>query len=218
MRYKNLVSFGAWVMLTGTAAFAGDKLAPPAVEPVAQAASVRALKELGGQSGPRLAGMPTPDQMDKAALGEPFAVRMVRLDALQKYSPGTSVDPAALLSELPTVIYPIQVDGKVTGEMVMSQVDGVWSARGFAGPAHVQALERIRGQIVSARAPAGAVLLVRAPALNIEFIAHRESAGLLLTPITDLAAAGLKAGQTLPASRVFELLLPLAQQHNGLPT
>jgi hypothetical protein len=61
-------------------------------------------------------------------------------------------------------------------------------------------------------------MLVRVPALNIEFVAYHDTSGLQLTPITDLEAAGLKAGQTLPASRVFELLVPLARQHNGLPT
>jgi hypothetical protein len=219
MRSKILISFVAWMMLTGTAAFAGEKLMSVVVEPAAQAASARALKELGGQSGQRLAGMPAPDQMDKAALGEPFAVRMVRLDELQKYQPASVADPSALLHDMLTVIYPIRVAGKVHGEMVVGKVNGTWSARGFAGPAHMQALERVREQVVTAAGvPAGPTMLVRIPALNLEFIAHRDASSLQLTPITDLPAVGLKAGQTLPASRVFELLLPLAQQHNGLPT
>jgi hypothetical protein len=118
-----------------------------------------------------------------------------------------------------TVVYPIRVAGKVHGEMVVSQVNGTWSARGFAGPAHMQALERVRGQVMTATGvPAGPTMLVRIPALNLELIAHHDAAGLQLTPITDLLTVGLKAGQTLPASRVFELLVPLAQQHNGLPT
>jgi hypothetical protein len=217
MRYKFLVSIGAWMMLSGTAAFAGEK-PTPVVEPAAQAASVRALKELGGQSGPRLAGMPAPEQMDKTALGEPFTVWMVRLDELQRYQPGFVPEPAALLHDLSTVIYPIRVADEVHGEMVVGKVKGVWSARGFAGPAHVQKMERIREAVVNATGvPAGSTMLVRVPALNIEFIAHRDTAGLQLTPITDLQAADLKAGQTLPAARVFELLSPLAQQHNGLP-
>lgn len=49
------------------------------------------------------------------------------------------------------------------------------------------------------------------------FVAYRDTTGLKLTPVTDVAVAGLTAGQTLTASRVFEQLLPLALQHNGMP-
>jgi hypothetical protein len=73
----------------------------------------------------------------------------------------------------------------------------VWSARGFAGPAHVQAMENIRELLKNAGVPAGSTMLVRMPALNIEFLAYRDTGGLHLTPINDLVAAGLKAGQTL---------------------
>lgn len=219
MRTKILVSFVAWMMLSGTVAFAAERAAPIAVEAAARDASASTFKELGRQTGQRLAGMPAPDQMDKAALGEPLAVTSVRLDELQGFRSGADADPTALLHDMFTVLYPIRVADKVNGEMVMSKVNGVWSARGFAGPAHVQAIERIRGQLASARGvSAGSTMIVRVPALNIEFIAHRDASGLQLTPLTDLETAGLKAGQTLPASRVFELLVPLAREHNGLPT
>lgn len=219
MRHKIFVSFSAWMMLAGTAALAGEKVAPVVVEPAARAAAARDLKELGGQTGLRLAGMPAPDQMDKTALGEPFAVMMVRLDELNRYQPASTAEPATLLHDMRTLVYPIQVAGKLHGEMVVRKVDGTWSARGFAGPAYVQVLEDIRGQVMNtAGIPVGPTMLVRVPALNIEFVAYRDTAGLHLTPITDLEAAGLKAGHTLPASRVFDLLSPLARQHNGLPT
>jgi len=219
MRHKILVSFSAWMMLTGTAAVAGGKAAPVVVEPAAQAAAARTLKELGGQTGQRLAGMPAREQMDRAAPGEPYAVHMVRLDELQRYQPAAAVDPAALLHDTATVVYPIQVAGKVSGAMVMGKVNGTWSARRFVGASRIQALEKVRGQVINtAGVSTGSTMLVRVPALNIELIAHRDATGLQLTPVTDFPAAGLKAGETLPASRVFELLLPLATEHNGLPT
>lgn len=214
MRFKTLVSFSASMMLAGPVALAGGKAAP-GVEPAARAAAARTFKELGGQAGTRLAGMPAPDQMGKAALGEPFAVMMVQLDELQAYEPGS--DPGALLHDLQTVVYPIRVAGKLNGEMVLSKADGSWSPRSFAGPGHVQAMEDVRGQVTAATgAPAGSTMLVRVPALYIEFIAYRDAAGLQLTPIADLEAVGLKAGQTLPASRAFELLAPLAQQYKDM--
>jgi hypothetical protein len=105
----------------------------------------------------------------------------------------------------------------VNGEMVMGKVGGAWSARSFAGPAHVQAVENVRAQLANAGVPIGSTMLLRVPALNIELVAHRDATGLKLTPVTDLAAAGLAAGQTLPAARVFEQLVPLALRHNGMP-
>lgn len=215
MRGKSLVSLTAWMILSGTAALAAEQAAPVAVEPAAQAASARALRDLGGQAGPRLAGMPAAEQMDRTALGEPLAVKMVGLEPLQRYQAGS--DPAALLQDLATLVYPIRVGGAVHGEMVLGKVNGAWSARGFGGQTHARALEKVRGQLAAAGIPAAA-LLVRVPALNIEFVGHQGSAGLQLTPLMDLPVAGLKAGQTLPAARAFELLLPLAKQHNGLPT
>lgn len=209
MRGKILVSFTAvWLLLGGAAAQAAP--AGEVIDPAAHTASARAFRELGGQAGPRLAGMPAAHQMDRAALGEGLAVKMVGLDALQRYQPGADVE--ALLEDLQTVVYSIRVAGAVHGEMTVGKVNGAWSPRGFGGMAHARALEKAR-----ARA-GGAALLVRVPALGIEFVGRRDASGLSLTPLTDHAAAGLRAGQPLPAARAFELLLPLARQHNGLPS
>lgn len=216
MRCKNLVSFGASMMITLTALVAGAKPLPVTVDPAAQAASARALKDLGGQ---RLAGMPAAHQMDKTALGEPFVVKMVQLDDLQRWQPAAGMDAAALVRDAQTLIYPVRVAGRINGEMVMRKVDGVWSPRGFAGPRHVQAMDSVRGLVTRAAAlPAGSTMLVQVPALNIEFVAYTDEGGPQLTPLTSLPAAGLEAGRTLPAARVFDLLAPLAAQHDGQPT
>src|ERR1043165_6724224 len=100
MRNKILASFVVWMVLAGTA-IAGEPAAG-AVEPAAQAAAAATLKELGGLTGQRLAGMPAPEQMDRAAPGEGYAVMMVRLDDLQRYR--ASSDPAALLQDLQRVV------------------------------------------------------------------------------------------------------------------
>src|SRR5262245_7567567 len=218
MRSKIIGSFAACLLLIGTTAFAGEQAPLFPIEAAAQTAAARTFKELGGQTGPRLAGMPTAAQMDAASLGEPLTVKMVRLDELARYQPAAA-DPASLLMDLATVIYSIRVGGEVRGEMVMGKVDGTWSARGFGGATHARAMEAVRGLVAtSARVAQSATLLVRVPALNLEFIGHHDATGLKLTPIRDHEVAGLKAGQTLPAARVFEQLLPLARQHNGLPT
>lgn len=218
MRSKIFGSLTACLLLIGTTAFAGEQPLPITIEAAAQVASARVFKELGALKGQRLAGMPTSEEMATAALGEPMAVKMVRLDELQRYQP-TAAEPTALLSDLSTVIYPIRVAGEVRGEMVMAKVDGAWSARSFGGASHAKAMEQVRATVTaSARVSTSATLLVRIPALNLEFVGHQDASGLMLTPMRDLETVGIKAGQTLPAARVFEQLLPLARQHNGLPS
>ena len=218
MRSKIFGSLTACMLLIGTTALAGEPALPLDIEPAAHTASQRVFKELGVKTGPRLAGMPTAEQMDAASLGEPLAVKMVRLDELSRYQAGAA-EPSALLTDLSTVIYPIRVSGEVRGEMVMRKADGTWSARGFGGPVHAKAIEQVRGLITAgARVSPSATMLVRVPALNLEFVGHRDASGLQLTPVRDFSAAGLTAGQTLPATQVFEQLSPLAKQHNGLPS
>jgi hypothetical protein len=215
MRCTILVSMSAWMMLT-SAAMAGGQTTVIVVEPAAQAAAAQVFKTFGGLSGQRPVGMPAADKMDKAALGDPLAVSMVRLDELQMYQSASAADPATLLHDLQTLIYPIHVAGKVNGEMVMRKVDGAWSVRSFAGPGHVQAVENVCAQLAKAGVPAGSMMLVRVPAMGLEFVAYRDTTGMNFTPVTDRAAAGLTAGHTLPASRVFEQLSPLAVSQNGL--
>lgn len=215
MRFKTFVSFSAWMMLTATVALAAAKGDLLVVEPAAKMAATQSLKVFGGQG---MAGMPTSDQMEKASLGEPLAVHMVRLDELKRYQPASVSEPETLLHDMLTVVYPIRVEGKVHGELVVGKVAGTWSARSFAGPAHIQAVENVRKRVINAAGiPAAETMLVRVPALNIEFIAYRTELGLQLAPITDVQTAQLASGQTMPASRVFELLSPIANRHNGLP-
>jgi len=216
MRCTILVSISAWMMVTGVA-IAGGQPTTVLVEPAAQSAAAQAFQAFGGLTGQRPVGVPAADKMNKAALGDPLVVNMVRLDELQNYQFAPATDPAALLHDLQTLVYPIHVAGKPNGEMVMRKVDGAWSVRGFAGPAHVQAVENVSAQLAKAGVPAGSTMLVRVPAMGIEFVAFRDAAGLKLTPVADFAAGGLIAGQTLPASRVFAQLSPLAvQQQPGL--
>lgn len=216
MRCTILVPISAWMMVTG-AAIAGGQPTAVLVEPAAQAAAAQAFQAFGGLTGQRPVGVPAADKMNKAALGDPLVVNMVWLDELQNYQFAPASDAAALLHDLQTVIYPIHVAGKPNGEMVMRKVDGAWSVRSFAGPAHVQAVESICAQLAKAGVPAGAMMLVRVPAMGIELVAYRDATGLKLTPVADFAAGGLTAGQTLPASRVFAQLSPLAvQQQPGL--
>jgi hypothetical protein len=103
----------------------------------------------------------------------------------------------------------------VTGEMVMGKVGGAWSARSFAGPAHVEAVENIRARLANAGVPAGSTMLVRVPALNIEFVAYRDTTGMKLTPVTDLAAAGLTGADPADLARIQEAIATraAAQRH-----
>lgn len=216
MKFKSLIFMGTWMVLAASMALGAGLATPIAVEPAAQSAAAQAFKAFGGTG---MMGMPTTAQMKGATLGEPLSVKMVQLDELKGYKASSNSAPEALLHDLQTLVYPVKVAGGLHGEMVVGKSGGAWSARSFAGPSHLQGVENIRMAITrSAGIPASAMMLVRVPALNIEFVGYRDAAGLKLAPLHNVPSAGLVAGQLLPAQRVFELLVPLAVRHNGLPS
>lgn len=215
MRYKTLMSWVACMLLSATVVRAEGDGTLVMIDAEANAASAQALKRLAGQP---LAGLPSASQLDKAALGDPLLVKMVRLDELQRFDPKSQVDPEKLLHDTSTVLYPIRVSGQVHGLMRLGKVQGTWSARGFAGPTRIRGIEHVRS-VMARRAgiPLAATLLIQVPALSIEFVAFRNPTGLQLTPVTDLKDAGLLAGQVVSLAQAVKLLLPLAVSHNGLP-
>jgi hypothetical protein len=229
MRNKTLISLTVLMTIFGTGTLALAQLQPSQKEAVkaeqslsqvdaeATAASARIFRQVAANQGPSLTGMPTHAEMGRTALAPAVPVYMVRLDHLQQYQ--TGADPAPLLQDLHTVIYPVVVGDEVRSEMVLSKVEGTWIATSFGGTDHARVLEKVRrGVIHTAQVAADATFLVRVPALNVEFVGYQGAQGLLLTPLLDRTAADLKAGQSLPAVTVFERLAPLARQHNGLPS
>ena len=57
--------------------------------------------------------------------------------------------------------------------------------------------------------------MVEVPSLGLYFLGHRtEDNKLALTPLTDIAVFGLRAGGAMPAEEVFAALVPAAKSLN----
>lgn len=162
-------------------------------------------------------GFRSVDEARLAAADAPVAVYMVRLDQLRAFQPAQ--DPRELLMDLQTAVYPVRVGGEVRGVLELHRQGDAWRPRSIGNPAHGRILDGVRGRVAAAhRVAAESFIEVRIPALNAYFLGHEGKGDLLLTPMLDDEALGLKAGQALPAAELFQLLQPRALQHDGQPT
>lgn len=176
--------------------------APESLHVTARAAFSDLLRQ-SAASKARLSGMPSAEEAPQADLGEPLPVAMVRLDRLKAAQPGDRL--ADLMDRLDSVVYPVQVNAEARAELEMSLIDGAWRAASVGGTGHARVVAGLRQK------QRGAAFLLRVPALHAEFLAQGEGEGLLLTPLFEVAGAGLAAGKALAAAEVMERLLPLAR-------
>jgi hypothetical protein len=160
-------------------------------------------------------GFKSIEQAREASLGEPMQLYIVRLDQLKQYQPGD--DPEKLLHPVDQVVYPVTVKGTVVSSVSVSKVDGEWVSTeiGQSNSAPKIANARMVGSRALKAEPSKA-FIVSIPALNRKFVAQKGQQ-LMLVPIDDDADLGFKAEAAIPASNVFEALIPEAQEHEGLP-
>jgi len=164
----------------------------------------------------RAMGFDSLGEVGVARLGEPLRVFMVRLDHLQKYEPGS--DPNKILSGGDQVIYPVTVGEQVRSSVTVHKVKGTWKAFDFGSPTLVKMLAKVRTYSAdSTKLAISSYFVVRVSALNLHFIGHRADGVLMLTPLFDHPGYRFKARVTMPADKVFEALLPVAREHDGLP-
>lgn len=161
-------------------------------------------------------GFDSLNEVRTASPGDPLRVFMVRLDQLQEYQPGS--DPNKILSGGDRVIYPIEIGGQVRSSFVVAKVEERWEATNFGGANLIKMLTRARkAGADSTGLPISSYFVVRVPALNLYFIAHRADEVLMLSPMYDDRGYGFKVGVTLKAEEVFKAILPAAKGHDGLP-
>ncbi len=161
-------------------------------------------------------GFDSPGEIREAALGVPMRVFMVRLDRLQEYEPGRPPDP--LLTSIDVVIYPVTVKEQTRSSVTIGKIDERWVAMSYGSPNLTGMLTRTRQANADAsKLDASAYFVVRIPALNLYFIAHHDREVLILTPVLNDPDYGFEAGTAMPATKVFEAVLPAAKKHDGLP-
>lgn len=161
-------------------------------------------------------GFESPAEVRAVKLGEPLRVFMVRLDELQEYQPGS--DPSGLLGAGDRVIYPVMFEEQARSSIGVGKVGERWVVTDFGSPVLLKMLTKVRKASSDATGlPISSYFVVQVPALNLYFVAHRASEGLMLTPLVDDPSYGFEAGITMPAEEVFTAILPAARAHEGLP-
>ncbi len=152
-------------------------------------------------------GFSSVDQVKNAQLGDPLKLYRVPLDALSAYK--GDANASGLLQDAHKLIYPVTVDQQVVSSLSATQRDDGWRANEYGNSALTRALVAHRASKDD--------FVVWVPALKIYFTARGEGEKLTLTTIMDDPRFEFKAGQDLPASRVFTILQKSASAYNGLP-
>ena len=161
-------------------------------------------------------GFKSVDEVRSAQLGDYLRVFMVRLDMLQKYQPND--DPEKMLQGGERVIYPVMIDNHVRSSFTVHKVKEKWSATGFGNSNLIKLLDKGRKiESDSSRLSLSSYFVVKIPALNLFFIGFRAQDKLMLTPLFDDKGLGIKAYKSKAAEEIFEALIPVAKNHDGLP-
>jgi hypothetical protein len=182
----------------------------PGQTQVAARNSLQTLRQLVDAENVRELGFESPQQAQKANLGQPLLDYMIRLDELTKYDGG---DPAKYLHATGQAVYPVLVDGKPRSSITLLRKDNAWTPLSFGeaqlSDARGRALQAIKG---AAPGAADGGFQVRIPAMNAVFVAHTVNGTVMLTPVNSLPEFGLEANRTEPAKDVLARLQPLAHQ------
>lgn len=225
MKRKISLAF-AIVLLIAPLCHCQQSAAPGETNPIpkeALAAASRALKlfpAMVNRKNFKAMGFKSPTEVSQATLGQPMKVFQVRLDRLKKYEP--NMPPDSLLETANNqIVFPLNVNRQARCSITVCTRKKRWVASRFGSSNLTKLLSAARqASMKITRLPLSAYTIVRIPALNMVFIAHRdkETKGLMLTPILSDPKLKMKAGSSMPATEVFNKLVPLARSHNGLPT
>ena len=174
------------------------------------------LKKLVTEKNYKIMGFESYKEVSSAELGMPFKEFMVRLDSLQKYTPGDSVPQ--LLNDTGQASYPILVGENVRSAITLAKVKEEWKAVSFGGSNLYKIFDTIRQESSkSSGVEYPEYFIVRVPSLNLFFLSYYKAEDLFLVPIFDSLEFDFKAGESKAAREVFETILQVAKEHDGLP-
>jgi len=152
-------------------------------------------------------GFESLEEAKQAQLGEPMAVRMLKMEQMRDYQEGVQIE--SLADEVGWMIYPVLVREQVRVALELGRKDELWAGTRFGSGNFVRLLERTR------RAADDYVLAF--PALNQYFIASGKERELRLYPILDDAELRWKAGEPLEPADALARMSKLAAQADDLP-
>jgi hypothetical protein len=185
------------------------------VQPIAKQALVT-LDKLVTEKNYKSMGFGELGEVKEVKLDEPIQVFMVGLENLKNYETGS--DPEKLIVGGNRLIYPVLVQEKTRTSIEFEKVDNDWQATAFGGSNLINQLNSVRALLMKDQnLGISSFFAVHIPSLNLYFMAHKSEDELILTPILEDPGYGFEKGKPMPALKVFEILLPAAKDHNGLP-
>lgn len=201
------------VIAAGGRAWAADMAAPEAaslsdVKQTQETAQreLDTLRKLAREK-PQSFGFESPQELSEAAVGDPLAVFLVPLDKLRQFRASDPVDPLLIYAQ--QIRFTVSVKQEARSSIVVEKVKGNWVANSFGEADLAKHIAKARGEAEG--------FLVRVPALNLYFVAHRTQGQLQFTPVYDVPDLDLKSDHTLPAAEALQLVVPAALRYNGLP-
>lgn len=168
------------------------------------------LQKLVTQQNFKSMGFDSLDEVKAAQLGQPLPVSVIGLDKLK--NPPAGAEANSLLAQSPEIIYPVTVGNVVRSSVTIIHKPDGYAPASFGNAEIVKALSRQR------KAEGGQIeFVLRVPAFNMYFLAHRIENQVIAVPIVDDPRLNLKVGEQVPLSRLLEGLQVLAKEYNGLP-
>jgi hypothetical protein len=184
-------------------------------KPAAEKA-LASLKIMATPANYKSLGFETMAEVSEAVLGSPIRVFMVRLDHLKGYRAGQN--PDSLLVALDEVVFPVNIRDQARSALSLEKVGAIWRPRALGDAPLIKKVAPIRENLARTFGlDQAGISLVKIPALNYVFLGYRSQDRLFLALIYGPIRPRLRVGESLPAATVFEMLLPEAQAHDGLP-
>lgn len=149
-----------------------------------------------------------------ATPGIPFQEFVVRLDELKKYQ----ANPNSLIRPTQRLVYPLMVSGQVRSALTRVKSGTQERTESLGGANFIRLLSQVR--TTAARSSGLSTekhFLVKIPALQMFFVGYRVGNQLMLAPAMDDSRFEFRNGVGMPAARVFKLLAPEANRHDGSP-
>lgn len=161
-------------------------------------------------------GFKTPAEVKLISLGVPIQQYIVRLDHLIEYKEGSN--PDSLLIDTHIYHFPVLVNDEVRSSIEILWKDKKYEAISYGSPKYIQAITGERtNQTKRTSFQDSDFILVIIPSLRLHFLGYYNNEQLILIPVFNYPQLDLLQGSEIQANKLFLMLAPIAQKHDGLP-
>ena len=160
----------------------------------------------------KMFGLRSPAEAKQLQAGQVFSVKIIKLDDLKRYEGG---EVSRLLSDVGRFICTIrnQETQQTTGIADLEYQKESFVVKGYSGSEIAKAFDRVDKRVLDQN-----FSVVRIPALNVYFGAFSDADNQLnFVSLQDSPTLQTEVGDTRPAAEFVKLLVPLANNYNGLP-